>query len=303
MRHSATSERLNGILASGYARYSKDRKQGQDGLSCATHIGPAIQSAKALELTSAFITAAREQGARFDVSSAVHESDCLLAFIVARTSRLGIAAPPRAIAEYFESGSADASHVESLRRQLGLGPQCRILEFAAGFGRVTRHLTHLDLTASDIHARAVTFLQHSIGVMAFPSAIEPLRMESPSARFDFIFVLSLFSHLPDRLFGPWLSRLSNMLAPGGFLMFTMHGAAAGRKTKILGNALNPETGFGYIPDLTDQTDISPEIYGCSIASEAYVAHCVHRFTNMSVYSFSPAAWWDLQDEWILRAPA
>lgn len=203
------------------------------------------------------------------------------------------------VAQYFEKGKEDALQVEDVIRRLNFKTPPAVLEFAAGFGRVTRHLTKLDLTASDIHDQALRFLQTEIGAAAIPSAISPELMPVSSKPFDFIFVLSLFSHLPDKLFGPWLSRLSDMLSPGGFLMFTTHGEAAADKSPLLKEALDIETGFGYLP-YSDQLDIGADIYGSTIATHAYVSEQVRRFTKTRVRSFSSAAWWDLQDEWIIQ---
>jgi hypothetical protein len=118
-------------------------------------------------------------------------------------------------------------------------------------------------------------------------------------QFDFIFVLSLFSHLPDKLFAAWLSRLSDMLSPGGFLMFTTHGEAAAEKSQPLANALDKDLGFGYL-EQSDQLDISSDIYGTTVATPTYVSEQVRRSMRGRIHSFSSAAWWELQDEWIIR---
>ncbi|MGO9954693.1 MAG: hypothetical protein ACLP50_01710 [Solirubrobacteraceae bacterium] len=43
-----------------------------------------------------------------------------------------------------------------------------------------------------------------------------------SRRFDLVFVASPFTYLPDRAFGAWLSKLWELVAPGGVLAFSVH---------------------------------------------------------------------------------
>lgn len=291
-----------GAFPSGYAHYlTYGKAEGRDGSKELRHTPPTVSSGKAFEMTPELAAIAKEQGARFSVSAAIHESDYILAYVInyfknlkpeSDSARLGLT-------QYFEKGREDALHVEEVIRKLHFSESPALLEFAAGFGRVTRHLVKFDLTAADIHDQALLFLEAEIGARTIPSAISPELMPRAPRQFDFIFVLSLFSHLPDKLFGPWLSRLSDMLSPRGFLMFTTHGEAAAEKSQPLADALDKELGFGYLPH-SDQHDLSSDIYGSTIATHTYVSEQVRRFTRGRIHSFSSGAWWDLQDEWIIR---
>jgi len=223
-----------------------------------------------------------------------------LAYIIEYSESSAAHGPAGGVQEYFESGKTDAMKIEALLKKLGLSPKSNILEFAAGFGRVTRHLTHCRLTASDIHGEAVHFLSEDIRVKAIPSATDPDAF-APDERFDFIFVLSLFSHLPATLFERWLARLALTLRPGGYLMFTTHGDFAARKVQAFADALDEEMGFGFLAN-TDQRDLAPEIYGASIATSKFVIENIYRCTDARIVSFSPGSWWALQDEWIIRSP-
>jgi SAM-dependent methyltransferase len=235
----------------------------------------------------------------FGAATALHECDHILSYIVRYSSRSASQGPEGGLQDYFEGGKRDALMVEALMSKLGLQPDSSVLEFAAGFGRVTRHLTHYKLTACDIHEEAVRFLQQEIHVKAIPSTTNPNEFALRN-RFDFIFVLSLFSHLPANLFGLWLSRLTELLVPGGYLMLTTHGEAAGKKVKALGDVLDNESGFGFLPN-SDQGDLTPEVYGSSIVTPKYVIERVFHGTKARIASFSPGVWWDLQDEWVIRS--
>lgn len=255
----------------------------------ATEITPEILAAAALSALGA--------------SPALHSSDNLLAFIIEFSARSKAIGPSGGVAEYFENGKQDADRIRSVMSRLNVSNDSKILEFAAGYGRVSRHLTDLNMTCADIHADAVEFLIKEIGVSAIKSNDDPDQFDL-SETYDFIFVLSFFSHVPDQLFGRWLSRLSCLLRPGGTLLFTTHGEQAGRTIPILADALQADTGFGYLRDATDQPDLDGEVYGSSIATPNYVIRQIYQ-TKMptTLVSFSSASWWVLQDEWIIAALA
>jgi hypothetical protein len=111
-------------------------------------------------------------------------------------------------------------------------------------------------------------------------------------------VLSFFSHLPDALFGRWLAQLTSLLNPGGKLLFTTHGETAGQKTKVLGDALDSSSGYGFVPS-SDQPQLESAVYGSSIVTPSYVIRQIYWHTDARVESFFPARWWMLQDEWII----
>lgn len=71
--------------------------------------------------------------------------------------------------------------------------------------------------------------------------------------FDMIWVASLFSHLPDRLFRAWLTKLHALLAPGGVLCFSVRD-----ESQFVGQM--PAEGFVYRPE-SEQIPIDASIYG------------------------------------------
>ncbi len=100
-----------------------------------------------------------------------------------------------------------------------------LLDFASGYGRLTRFLLQ-EMPAgrvwvSDIQAEAVLFQEKEFGVNGFVSATDPANLNC-AEKFDCIFVASLFSHLPEATFVPWLRKLYSLLKPGGLLAFSVH---------------------------------------------------------------------------------
>lgn len=146
-----------------------------------------------------------------------------------------------------------------------------VLDFACGYGRLLRFLSlAIDprrIWASDLQADAVDFVRDAFGVQPLASHEDPARFE-PGRRFDFIWVASLFSHLPEPLFHAWLARLVELLTPRGVLCFSVRDASL-----LATGAQLPKSGFAYARE-SENADLATEIYGTAYASEAFVRDAV-----------------------------
>lgn len=177
--------------------------------------------------------------------------------------------------------------------------RCRsFLEFASGHGRFTRHLaTALDpgaLTVSDIVPGCVAFLQKHWGVRGFESASDPEALSIPE-RYDVVFALSLFSHLPESTWHAWLRRLYGAVAPAGVLVMTTHGEEAARKSGVDWG----EAGFAFFAASESQALHSSE-YGTSFASARFVGQAIAAATTSARVEHLPSAFWSYQDAWVLH---
>jgi len=225
--------------------------------------------------------------------------DLLYKYILNRRGKDGHAA-------YFEGGRQNAAQVAAAAKRILKREDIKVLEFASGYGRVTRHLKsvmpHADITASDIHPQACSFMREQLGVRACISSANPATL-SVGDGYDFIFVLSLFSHLPHRTFGEWLQVLYNRLAPGGALLITAHGDTS--RAHFAGIDLSKEeNGEGWIyRRRSDQPDLDLEDYGTMIVTPRYVVTAVERCERAILASFVAGAWLTHQDEWVIKKPA
>lgn len=129
----------------------------------------------------------------------------------------------RAIANYFQNGLEQFEVVRHIARWRG--PVRRMLDFASGYGRLTRFLVHErladEVTVCDILEEGMRFQAEQFGVRALVSTTRPENFVAPE-RYDLIFVASLFTHLPPSTFTPWLRRLATLLEPDGLLIFSVH---------------------------------------------------------------------------------
>lgn len=175
------------------------------------------------------------------------------------------------------------------------------LEFASGHGRFTRHLVKAlgsqRVTVSDVVPGAVDFSRHVFGVDGFTSTSAPEDIAWPQ-RYDVVFVLSLFSHLPRRTWARWLKRLYGAVAPGGVLIFTTHGARATAFDKV---TLDDE-GFFFAPS-SESNAIDRFEYGTTFTSEAFVrARIAETVGEECLVHVAPVQFWNHQDAYVLTKP-
>jgi len=173
-----------------------------------------------------------------------------------------------------------------------------VLEFAAGFGRFTRHLAPIlpdRLTASDIHPGSVEFLREQFGVEAFYSKHDPLRLEIPG-RYDLVFVLSMFTHLPPAMWGAWLRKLHSAVRPGGYLAFTVHNEAIAASEGVTIGA----AGTYFLPS-SESRELTAETYGTTFTTRAFVEREVERALGRPVSHYREVAFWHGQAAVLVRA--
>jgi SAM-dependent methyltransferase len=112
---------------------------------------------------------------------------------------------------------------------LGLGG--RVLEWGCGPARIVRHLPEVlgagwDVYGSDANPKTVAWCAANIPGVHFDvnGAAPPLPY--PTASFDCLYSVSVFTHLPAELHGPWTAELHRVLKPGGTLICTLNGDAS-----------------------------------------------------------------------------
>lgn len=181
--------------------------------------------------------------------------------------------------------------LEKLNRPLS---KCsRFLEFACGFGRFSRHLVKAlppnALHVADIAPGSIDFLKENLGVDGFYSERLPENL-SPPKKYEIIFVLSLFSHLPQRTWSSWLQCLYSALEDDGLLIFTTHGETSALK---LGVQFPPD-GFVFIPS-SESTTLPADEYGSTFTSISYVREAITASLSRAITYEFPAQFWGSQD--------
>ena len=149
-----------------------------------------------------------------------------------------------------------------------------VLDFASGYGRLTRHLIQNvpaeRIWISDIQTEGVEFQREQFGVHGFVSTAHPQDLPC-DRKFDLVFVASLFSHLPHRTFSSWLDRLYSLLTDRGILVFSVHDISLTDKRP-------DRRGMAFIAR-SESDRLDPDTYGTSYVSESYVEKAVRSVTG------------------------
>lgn len=204
----------------------------------------------------------------------------------------------QALVTYFNGGLMASRAVEAaLAWRFGDGARPRVLDFASGWGRVTRFLVRRrpadDLTVSDIDAAAVAWQRRRFGVGGFPSAARAADLACDE-RYDAVVCLSLFSHLPEESFGAWLARLVELVAPGGLLLFSVHD-----ESELLPGRAMPPSGI-HFEAISESERLDKASYGSAWVSEAFVAAALAGLGRPGLaWRRYPRALWHLQDLYVV----
>ncbi len=199
-----------------------------------------------------------------DVNLNISEADEMLRFFLFSQANTF----DQAVALYLDSGR----RIWSTLRQIiawrfgSLEWGGRVLDFASGYGRVTRHIIH-DIPkdrvwASDIYAEGVAFQQRELGVQGIVSTTDPADFQCDVA-FDCILVSSLFTHLPRASFMAWLGRLASLLTPKGLLLFSVHDISLRPEEPA------PPEGIVF-QEQSESSSLDTKDYGTSWVTEAFV---------------------------------
>ena len=249
-------------------------------------------------LTDHMVRLNHDQAQIHDVAPSVHPGDFMYWFCC-NHPKLTL---EQAIQYYFWDGGRSAANLASVLADLGTpkSPRLKLLEFASGYGCVTRHVTknpNYDLVSCDIHPQAVDFLRNQLGITAIQSVHAPEEF-APVDKFDVVFALSFFSHMPKRSFGRWLNALYGSLTVGGHLVFTTHGLKSCEGLGITPSDI-PADGFWFSAH-SEQRDLDAAEYGSTLCTPDFVRNEIERLPGASIALYKHAHWWEHQDLFVVE---
>jgi SAM-dependent methyltransferase len=192
----------------------------------------------------------------------------------------------RALYAYFQSGASIAGAMaQVLRWRFGdPGRIGRLLDFASGYGRVTRFLLRLApaerVWVADVYAGGIDFQRRRFGVHGIVSTVLPEEFAAAAAgagTFDAILVTSLFTHLPEERFVGWLRVLMDLLAPGGVLAFSVHGE------HVLPAGAELPPGGLLFQEISESGSLAAADYGSTWVSEEFVRGALARAATASLH--------------------
>lgn len=230
---------------------------------------------------------------------------------------LGIALPPpphlqrRVVgvyaADFLDSGHAVVRDIDRVLAGAGqaVGSFGSIHDFGCGCGRVVRALRSavgpsVRLTASDIDSEAIEWCQRDYaGIAEFEVNGHEPPAPYPDATFDFLFSISIVTHLPEAMQIAWLRELRRLVKPGGYVLLSVHGPKhygmipSGRRGEM------STRGFVYLK--TGETAGLPEFYQTAFHSRDYVERVWSEY--FEIVAYKPLAIGSHQDAVLCRVPA
>jgi ubiquinone/menaquinone biosynthesis C-methylase UbiE len=148
-----------------------------------------------------------------------------------------------------------------------------ILDFGCGCGRIMRYFHKLyvkgEFYGTDIDKQAIAWCKEHLSYIGNFTQNEnwpPLAFDE--GFFDFVYSISIFTHLPEDMQFKWLEELRRVTKPGGYLLLTTHGpellpARAKRARQKLMSA-----GFYYM--VRFGTSGLPRFYQTAFHTEHYI---------------------------------
>ena len=130
---------------------------------------------------------------------------------------------------FLRSGEVSTQQIREMLKRNGVElERCKaILDFGCGVGRVIRHWKNMrgpEVYGTDYNPVLIKWCQKHLTFAQFECNTLAAKLGYEDEKFDFIYGLSVFTHLPEVLADGWLKELHRVLRPGGYLYLTTHGA-------------------------------------------------------------------------------
>ncbi|HTU28847.1 MAG TPA: class I SAM-dependent methyltransferase [Solirubrobacteraceae bacterium] len=170
---------------------------------------------------------------------------------------------------YFRAGASMLDVVDAVAEWhfRGLDQLGSFLDFAGGYGRATRffaeRLAPSRVTVGEVQTDALEFQARHFHVATLRSTTDPSRLDAAGQRYSFVFVASLFSHLPRATFTTWLARLWELVESGGVLVFSVHDEAVEEHDAPW------EDGHAFIA-ASEISELETADYGTAFTTEEFV---------------------------------
>ena len=194
-------------------------------------------------------------------------------------------------AQYFITiGKKCADDIQAAVREIGcdLAEFKRILDFGCGCGRTLVHLKDLapeaQFDGTDIDAAAIEWCQEHLRFGRFKVGQASPPTDYASDSFDFIYAISVFTHLDAPYQFQWLEELRRIATPGGVLLLTVDSSLAGEKD--------------FVFQRSYEDGLFPAWYQNAFHSEKYVRENFGKY--FQVIGYFPKGMNEHQDVVLLR---
>ncbi len=178
-----------------------------------------------------------------------------------------------------------------------------VLDFGCGCGRTliwfARHSQSVQLYGTDIDADAIAWCRSNLDFAEFSvnDSLPPL--EYPSEAFDFIYAISVFTHLDEDYQFRWLGELERITKPEGIVLLTTHGRHLWRDLPEEDIIDIERRGFKFITS-ESMKGIFPDWYQTAYHTKEYVLDNYSKYFD--VLDYIPRGMKNRQDVVVLQKP-
>ena len=165
--------------------------------------------------------------------------------------------------KFLRIGAGGAELIRHHASDLGIdfASTYRVLEFGCGCGRTIRWFLrdggNAEFHGVDVDADAVDWCRKHLHRGHFLATTPVPPLPYPAEHFDFVYCLSVFTHLNESMQDSWLAELRRILKADGVLLLTIYGSAASKVLDAEGQKMLRTQGFvhrrsqklrGLVPD-------------------------------------------------------
>lgn len=176
------------------------------------------------------------EGAIVELRQYLQAIDTFLQDEVAPAS--GLAFPPGPLIEavagvplvswFHALGKRGADCITDVLRQHGLRMEAfdAMLDFGCGCGRVIRHwsrVPHVEVHGTDYNPALIAWCREHLPFARFGVNQLTPPLAYADNTFDFVYALSVFTHLAEATQRAWMLEMQRVVKPGGHLLLTTHG--------------------------------------------------------------------------------
>jgi SAM-dependent methyltransferase len=187
-------------------------------------------------------------------------------------------------------GKKCANDINTALRQVGyeIAEFKRVLDFGCGCGRTLIHLKdlapHAQFEGTDIDDAAIEWCEQNLKFGTFKVGQASPPADYASASFDFIYAISVFTHLDAPYQFQWLDELRRIATPGALLVLTVDSSLVGEKD--------------FVFQRSYEDGLFPAWYQNAFHSEKYVRENFGKY--FEVIGYLPKGMNEHQDVVVLR---
>jgi SAM-dependent methyltransferase len=179
---------------------------------------------------------------------------------------------------FLQVGQNCANDLKSALQCIGIGFDsfADILDFGCGCGRVLRYLHNPSepqtFCGSDVDPESIEWCQRNLPFATFKVNEHMPPLPFGAKQFDFIYAISVFTHLDEDHQFAWLNELKRVARPGAIIIATTHGRYTQTSLDAQAQERLANNGFLFSVEATGRfkPDGLPDFYQTAYHTEQFV---------------------------------